>query len=123
MENIEIILNKIITGTYNWDELDKLSYGKKEILSEKYARWQLNKTLETLDNDSRNFFKTEINPHICGVEGESRYLASYLVIIPKEKTIKISFYGDSGSESFKTKEKINGFIEALIQARDSAFPE
>ena len=60
--------------------------------------------------------------HACGIQGEEHYHIEYLTIGRREGDVVIG--NTMGTcEVFKTREKLDSFINTLSQFRDEAFPE
>jgi hypothetical protein len=120
--SLEQVEQDINDGKYSWEDIDKMSYNVQMLLSRNLADIKLEKVLPQFENEPRDWKKIVKNRYICGIKGETIYDIPFLMIHTKEDAVVIHSSREGG-EVFRTKEKLDSFIEHLTEARDSVFPD
>ena len=113
---------EIIEGSYNWQKIDKLPFEVQNALSRIYAERHYEKVIPDFENEPRDWRQIYPKPHICGLHGEGMYFIHYLTIGSSAGVVSICMSSEF-TERFRSKAKLDSFIYALTQARNSAFPK
>jgi hypothetical protein len=121
---IDQVKQDIEAGKYDWDDVFELPYEIELKLSKELASKKYESVMARLEYEPRDW--TELIPledrHACGIRGEEQYRIEYLTIGSREGIVAID--NTMGRcETFRTREKLDSFIDTLIQFRDEAFPE
>jgi hypothetical protein len=121
---IDQVEQYIEAGKYDWDDVFELPYEIELKLSKELAIKKYERVMARLEYEPRDW--TKLIPledrHACGIRGEEQYRIEYLTIGRREGVVAIgSTMGRC--ETFRTREKLNSFIDTLTKFRDEAFPE
>ena len=93
-------------------------------LTEKYVEMQTKEFNEKADDINRNWGSYIEEAIIGNYDGHTHYAMPHLIISTGKDAINILGWSNFDSErfeAFKTKEKLDSFIQALIEARDKKF--
>ena len=130
MKDIDLdkIERDIEAGKYWLGGLEKLPHGVQIELSRRVADRDHKIARSKIDYEPRDWSKAVDfqDCYITGIHGEGMYVVCYLTIGSNEEAVIIGMNmgpGIYGHEHFRTKEKLDSFIDALSQARDAVFPE
>ena len=120
---IDQVEQDIEAGKYDWEHVYKLPYGVQLKLSKEVAGKKYDEVMAKLEYQPRDW--TKLIPfedrHACGICGEEHYQIEYITVGRSEGVVVIN--NTLGRcETFKTREKLDNFIDTLIQFRDEAFP-
>ena len=121
---IDQVKQDIGAGKYDWEDLDQLPYWIQDKLSKEMAGQKYDRVMATLDYEPREWSKLIPleDRHACGIHGEEHYRIEYVTIGRREGEVSIK--NTLGTcETFRTRAKLDSFIETLSQFRDEAFPE
>ena len=124
--DVEKIERAIESGEYKYGDIEKLPGSIQRQLSEIKADLNLEKAQSKIDYEPRDWSKAvEFQDcYITGIHGEEMAFVSHLFIRSNEEAVIIEIASGPGNyayEKFRTKEKLDSFIEALSQARDEVF--
>jgi len=124
MEKIDInqIDRDIQDGRFDWDKLEKLPYPVYQELSSRYAEREYDRLAPIAASSPRDWFKMPDVIFIGGLMGETHYVIPYMLVSQKEGEVRIHTY-QVLADIFTSRRKLDSFIEALVQARDEAFPQ
>ena len=96
----------------------------RNALSQKKADDQFNEIQKKIDYEPRDWAKGINKIWVCGVIGEAIHCICHLNISTHENSVSILAWNSRKNfpvESFRTKKKLNSFIDALKDARDIVF--
>lgn len=118
--------DKFYYKNFTNEEIEEMSLFQRSVLSNQKLTEILNERKPIIDAEPRNWSVQIEDPLIFGVLEEPLKAIKHLMIRTYENSICLFGYEPEGAEpieTFTTIDKINSFIHALIQARDSVFPE
>lgn len=121
---IDQVKKDIGEGRYDWEDVCEMPYEIELKLSKELASQKYDRVMAILEYEPRDWTKPIPleNRHACGIRGEEQYRIEYLTIGKREGLVGIG--NTMGTcEVFKTREKLDSFIDTLIRFRDEAFPE
>ena len=115
-------------GDYKWRDFEKLPYSIQQAYSELKAERDLEIALLKIDYEPRDWSKAidYFDCFITGFYGQEMVFINHLSIWFNKEAVFINIVTEflsSKDEAFRTKEKLDSFIEALSQARDAVFGE
>lgn len=111
---------------FTHDEIAGMSDFQRHALSNEELYDDLKEKIAKIASEPRDWSIPIEDPLLFGELEEPFFAIKHLIIKTYEQFILLLSVDPEGGaliESFTSKEKISSFIEALIQARDSAFPE
>ena len=122
-------MKKFDIENINLNELTIEDYQKmpehiRNALLQKKADDEFNEIQKKIDYEPRDWSKGINKMWICGVMGEAIYCICHINVSTHENRISIVGWNSRKNfpiESFRTKEKLNSFIDALKDARDTVF--
>jgi hypothetical protein len=120
---IDQVKQDIGDGRYDWEDGCELPYEVELKLSKELASQKYNGVMARLEYEPRDW--TKLIPledrYACGIRGEEQYRIEYVTVGRSEGVVAID--NTLGRcETFRTREKLENFIDTLIQFRDEAFP-
>jgi len=123
MEKIDIeqIDKDIQAGRFDLEKLERLPYQISQELSQRAAERKYDGAAAKAASSPRDWFKMPDEVFIGGLMGETHYVIPYLVVSQKRGEVRIHAY-QVLADVFTSRRKLDSFIEALVQARDEAFP-
>ena len=126
--DLDKIERDIEAGKYWLGGLEKLPHWVQCELSRRVAEREYKIARSKIDYESRDWSKPIDfqDCYITGIQGEAMAFVSHLTVGSNEEAVSIGMiiqFGLHRYEAFRTKEKLDGFIETLIQARDAVFEE
>ena len=105
--------------------IDNFSPDQVMDLSKRFADLQYGENRMKIDCQARDWSSVpDETGWICGVNGEAIHVIPYLTIKKYDNAIVIHGWhsGDTYDfEIFRSREKLNSFIDALVEARETAF--
>jgi len=119
--DIDKIDQEFQAGKYTVEDLKKLPKEIQRELSQKKADHELDKVQSEIDFQPRDWSKQPSPHYIGGIFGEDVHFISYLTVFTEPNAVFVSDIM-STVEFFRTRAKLDSFIDALTQARDNAFP-
>lgn len=124
-KDLEEMLDQIDVDRMLEKQLWDIPYSVATLLSERKAEAELKEIRGRLDFQPRDWFTAIDHSDIVvvGIYGESMYYIQFLVIRMENNAVVLISAGINGGtvERFCTKEKLDSFIEALIQSREKVF--
>jgi hypothetical protein len=120
---IDQVEKDIEAGRYDWEDVCKMPYEVELKLSRELASQKYESVMARLEFEPRDW--TKLIPledrHACGIRGEEYYRIEYITVGRSEGVVAIN---DTlgRCETFRTREKLDSFIDTLLQFRDEAFP-
>ena len=124
MKDIDLdkIEKDIETGQYERKDLKRLPDDIRRQLFDLITIWELKKISEKIYYEPRDWTKLIDDFDLTGIISKKIYLIQYATISFGKGWVQIG--GTPGPlEIFKTKKKLDSFIDALSQARDAVFGE
>lgn len=119
--DIEKIDQKLQSGKYSTEDLKRLPKDVQRELSQRKADRELEKVQSEIDFNPRDWSKQPSPHYIGGIFGEDVHFISYLTVFNEPNAVFVSDIMGT-IEFFRTRAKLDSFIDALTQARDKAFP-
>ena len=119
--DIDKVDQEFQAGKYTVEDLKKLPKDVQRELSQRKADRELEKVQLVIDFQPRDWTKQPSPHYICGIFGEDVHFISYLTVFAEPNAVFVSDIMGT-IEFFRTRAKLDSFIDALIQARDNAFP-
>ena len=124
MENFDLekIEKDIEAGKYDWENMERLPGDIRRQLFDRITIWELKKISEKIYYEPRDWTELIDDFDLTGIISKKIYLIQYAIISFGKGWVQIG--GTPGPlEIFKTKKKLDSFIDALSQARDTVFGE
>ena len=119
--DIDSIDQEFQAGKYTVEDLKKFPKEIQRELSQMKADRELEKMEFVIDFQPRDWSKQPSPHYIGGIFGEDVHFMSYLTVLVEPNAVFVSDIMGT-IEFFRTREKLDSFIDALTQARDNAFP-
>lgn len=121
---IDQVRQDIGNQKYDWLDLERLPHWIQNKLSQEMANQQFEGITAKIDFEPRDWAKPiPLEDRIaCGILGEEYYRIECLSIGRSKGKVVLNV-GVGRCEIFRTREKLDSFIETLSQFRDEAFPE
>jgi len=119
--DIDKIDQEFQAGKYTVEDLRKFPKGIQHELSQRKADRELETVQSEIDFKPRDWSKQPSPHYIGGIFGEDVHFISYLTVFTEPNAVFVSDIMGT-IEFFRTRVKLDSFINALTQARDNAFP-
>ena len=118
---IDKIDQEFQAGKYTVEDLKKFPKEIQRKLSQRKADRDLDKVESIINFQPRDWSKQPSPHYIGGIFGEDVHFISHLSVFAEHNAVFVSDIMDA-IEIFRTREKLDSFIDALTQARNNAFP-